>query len=89
MKKVVNSTQFKKDFKRVSKRGYKIQKLAVVISLLAEDKELPRRCKPHKLSGNYEHFWECHIEPDWLLVYEYAGDELRLRRTGTHSDLFR
>ncbi|MEL6722716.1 MAG: type II toxin-antitoxin system YafQ family toxin [Pseudomonadota bacterium] len=89
MRKIKSSTQFKKDYKRISKHGYRVDKLAVIISLLAEDKDLPKRCRPHKLSGDYEDFWECHIEADWLLIYEYAENELRLRRTGTHSDLFK
>ena len=88
MKKIVRSTQFKKDLKRVSKRGCPLQKLTLIISLLAEGKALPERCKPHRLSGDYQNFWECHIEPDWLLIYAQINDELQLRRTGTHSDLF-
>ena len=88
MKKIVRSTQFKKDIKRVSKHGCPLQKLTLIISLLAEGKALPERCKPHRLSGDYQNFWECHIEPDWLLIYAQINDELQLRRTGTHSDLF-
>ena len=89
MKRIVSSTQFKKDYKRLSKRGYKIAKLARIIAWLSEDKDLPESCRPHKLSGDYKQFWECPIEPDWLLIYEYDHSELRLRRTGTHSDLFK
>lgn len=85
------TSAFKKDFKRIKKRGLAVEKLVTVIDLLVNEKALPTRCRPHKLVGNYEGFWECHIEPDWLLVYEYDDDEqeLRLRRTGSHSDLFR
>ena len=88
MKQVVYSTQFKKDYKRITKRGYRLEKLPSTIRLLAGDKPLPKSYRPHKLSGDYAGFWECHIEPDWLLVYEYTDNELHLRRTGTHSDLF-
>jgi len=55
---------------------------------LMADAALPARCRPHKLSGNYADLWECHIAPDWLLIYDFDDTYLRLYRTGTHSDLF-
>ena len=88
MKKIAYSSQFKKDYKRIQKRSYPIENLTHIISLLANDAILPVSCRPHKLRGNYENFWECHIGPNWLLIYEYNEHELLLRRTGTHSDLF-
>lgn len=81
---------FKKDYKRVVRRGYNIQLLEKVVHLLCEQKPLPKKYKDHELSGDYAGLRECHITPDWLLVYEIKEDELilALTRTGTHSDLF-
>jgi mRNA interferase YafQ len=56
--------------------------------MLAYGHELPARCRPHKLVGNYAGCWECHIDPDWLLIYQYENTTLKLLRTGTHADLF-
>lgn len=83
-------TKFKKDYKRIIKRGYDAQKLKTVIALLEEEKLLPPQYKDYALSGNYAGCRECHIEPDWLLIYQISGDNLILclMRTGTHSDLF-
>ncbi|MBO6086744.1 type II toxin-antitoxin system YafQ family toxin [bacterium] len=84
------SKKFSKDQKLIAKRGYNIQKLKDVIALLRTDKPLPPKYKDHALSGNYITYRECHIEPDWLLVYKIENDTLTLvlSRTGTHSDLF-
>lgn len=83
-------TAFKKDYKRLKKRGYDLRKLENVITLLAEGKELPATYRDHILLGDYSGCHECHIAPDWLLVYEILENELLLylTRTGTHSDLF-
>lgn len=82
---------FKKDFKLMKKRGYDIQKLEDVLFLLAHQKPLPEIYKDHLLIGNYAGCRECHISPDWLLIYELNEQELILclMRTGTHSDLFK
>ena len=90
MREIIKSSRFKKEYKRALKRGCDPAKLAEVALWLATDTPLPERCRPHKLSGNYAGCWECHIEPDWLLVYILNEDEnlLELTRTGTHSDLF-
>ena len=82
---------FRKDYKRVVKRGYDISLLEDVIAMLASQKPLPKSLCDHKLTGNYAGCRECHITPDWLLVYEIDNDELilLLTRTGTHGDLFR
>jgi mRNA interferase YafQ len=88
MRVAIKSTQFKRDVKRVLKRGYNPEKLIQVIDWLMADAALPARCRPHKLSGNYADLWECHIAPDWLLIYDFDDTYLRLYRTGTHSDLF-
>ena len=81
---------FKKDYKRIVKRGYDMRLLEKVIELLANQKPLPEKNRDHQLSGDYEGCRECHITPDWLLIYEVADEELilYLTRTGSHSDLF-
>lgn len=82
-------TAFKKDFKRIKKRGYDIRLLERVIECLAFGKKLEERYRDHALSGDWVGFRECHITPDWLLIYQIDGDELILflTRTGTHADL--
>ena len=82
------STKFKKDFKTCVKRGYKMTLLQQVIDILRVPDILPPKNKDHNLTGNYGIYRECHIEPDWLLIYRYENNELLLYRTGTHSDLF-
>ena len=83
-------TTFKKDYKRIVKRGYNIQLLEEVIEILASGQRLPEKYKDHILTGNYSDCRECHITPDWLLIYKISNHELILflTRTGTHSDLF-
>lgn len=83
-------TLFKKDFKRIKKRGYDISRLEKIVELLANEVPLPEQFKDHNLSGNYNGFRECHIAPDWLLIYQVNNNELVLvfSRTGSHSDLF-
>ena len=87
---IVQTGKFKKDLKSMIKRGYNIVLLGVVVDTLAEGQELPPKYKDHALIGNYTGCRECHITPDWLLIYEVDGDELflYLTRTGSHSDLF-
>lgn len=83
-------TMFKKDFKRIKKRGYDISRLEKIVELLANEVPLPEQFNDHNLSGNYNGFRECHIAPDWLLIYQVNNNELVLvlSRTGSHSDLF-
>ncbi|HTV07091.1 MAG TPA: type II toxin-antitoxin system YafQ family toxin [Acidobacteriaceae bacterium] len=88
MREIVLGTQFRRDVKKAEKRGKDMAKLRELILLLAENKPLPPRYKDHPLSGVWRHFRDCHIEPDWLLLYKIDGDMLYLVRTGTHSDLF-
>lgn len=87
---VKTTTQFKKDYKLAIKRGLKIELLEEVIQSLASGMPLPDKNKDHALSGNWVGHRECHILPDWLLVYRVEDDilVLSLARTGTHSDLF-
>lgn len=82
--------QFKKDLKLAKKRGQTIQKLELVLQMLLEEKTLDIKYRDHALTGDYIGFRECHIEPDWLMVYMVDHGELILTasRTGTHSDLF-
>ena len=90
MYKIRPSSKFQKDLKRIQKRGYDITLLKDVLNLLVNGKVLPIKYKDHNLSGNFKGCRECHITPDWLLIYEIAENELilYLTRTGTHSDLF-
>ena len=84
------TSQFKKDLKLSQKRGYNIQLLTDIIKKLAAGESLPEKNKDHALTGNFKGCRECHIAPDWLLVYEIEKTELYLylTRTGTHSDIF-
>ena len=88
--KISTTHQFEKDLKRCIKRGYPMDKFRTVIQLLERDGCLPEIYRPHLLHGDRQGQWECHIQPDWLLIYEIKKDELLLilTRTGTHSDLF-
>jgi len=84
------ASRFKKDYKAIKKRGYDVKLLQAVISILASGEQLPEKYLDHPLKGNYKGCRECHITPDWLLIYEVLEDTLilYLTRTGTHSDLF-
>ena len=84
----VRSGRFKRDVKRVEKRGKDINKLKAVLLLLIQEMPLPASYNDHPLRGQWKGFRDLHIEPDWLLLYRVEGDELQLARTGTHSDLF-
>ena len=83
------TNRFKKDLQRCKKRGLDISLVSTAISILQKEGKLPASYKPHKLSGNHEGQWECHIKPDWLLVWEQNDTELRLLflYTGTHADV--
>jgi mRNA interferase YafQ len=80
--------QFRRDVKLARKRGKNTEKLREVILLLMEESPLPSRFRDHPLGGQWKDCRDCHIEPDWLLIYRIDGDELYLVRTGTHADLF-
>ena len=85
---VAQTRQFKKDVKRMRKRGKDLEKIKAVIDLLVDGEPLPPKHRDHKLEGNWIGRRDCHIEPDWILIYKLSEDELLLERTGTHSDLF-
>lgn len=86
---IIKTTQYKKDCKAAVKSGLDIEKLELVVRLLAADVPLPTRNRDHALTGNWRGFRECHVGPDWLLVYRKEADELELYlvRTGSHSKL--
>lgn len=88
MLKPVTGAQFRRDVKLAQKRGKDMAKLRELTLLLMDRSTLPPRYKDHPLSGAWKSFRDCHIQPDWLLVYKIDGDDLHLVRTGTHSDLF-
>lgn len=87
MLKLNASTKFKKDYKLCLKRGYNIQLLQAVIDTLRIPASLPAKNRDHNLCGNHSGERECHIAPDWLLIYRINNNELYLIRTGTHADL--
>lgn len=88
--KLVPTSQFKKDYKKAKKRGLDMEELQTVLDRLCEEKPLEERHRDHALTGSYAGFRECHIRPDWLLIYAIDKGRLILTasRTGTHSDLF-
>lgn len=85
---VLTTRQFERDVKHAKKRNKDLDKLWPMVELLVERKSLPARCRQHKLSGNWDNAWECHIESDWLLLWRETVDDLVLVRTGSHTDLF-
>lgn len=89
MKRVSQTTQFSRDVKRMRKRGKDLAKLRTVVKQLAQGKPLHPRRRDHALVGNWQPSHDCHVEPDWILIYTTDEEMLRLERTGTHSDLFK
>ena len=79
---------FKRDLKKITKRSKDLNKIYGIVEKLAKGAKLESRHRPHALVGNYVNKMECHIEPDWLLIYEVTDDLVILYRTGTHADLF-
>jgi mRNA interferase YafQ len=88
MHQIVRGGQSKRDVKLAEKRGMNLSKLRELILLLAQGSQLPQRYKDHTLGGTKKQHCDCHIEPDWLLIYKIEGSDLYLVRTATHSDLF-
>ncbi|MDO8749233.1 MAG: type II toxin-antitoxin system YafQ family toxin [Candidatus Omnitrophota bacterium] len=85
----VYTKQFNKDVKRGKKRGKYLKRLKEIVCLLIEEKSLPAKNKDHKLGGSFNECRECHLEPDWLLIYKIEAEDIFFVRTGTHSDLFK
>jgi len=89
MKKVAQTTQFARDVKKMRKRGKDLAKLEAVVRQLAAGSPLDQKYRDHPLVGEWKPAHDCHVEPDWILIYTADDESLRLERTGTHSDLFR
>ncbi len=85
----VTTKRFEKDVKLARKRGKDLNKMYEIMGLLLEGRKLPSKNFDHPLTGNYANRKECHIEPDWLLIYKPGYEEIIFERTGTHSDLFK
>jgi len=85
----VYTSQFNKDVKRGKKRGKDLKILKEILLLLIGEDNLPVKNKDHKLGGSFNECRECHLEPDWLLIYKIEAENIFFVRTGTHSDLFR
>jgi mRNA interferase YafQ len=88
MRRLKTTKRFERDLKRVRKRGKQLDKLWSVVDRLLNDEPLEARLREHTLSGQWQSFRECHIEPDWLLIWRETEESLILVRTGSHSDLF-
>jgi mRNA interferase YafQ len=80
---------FRKDLKRITKRGYDRGRLDSTVNALRQGHPLPASARAHPLKGEWKGYWECHITPDWLLIYKVSDEEVALARTGTHADLFK
>lgn len=88
MKHISQTTQFVRDVRRMRRRGKDLEKLKHVVRTLATGSALDPKYRDHRLAGPWRHCRDCHIEPDWVLIYSADANSLRLERTGTHSDLF-
>ena len=88
MKKLSQTKQFVRDVKRLRRRGKDIGKLRTVVGQLARGRTLDTKHRDHALTGMWKHYRDCHIEPDWVLIYSMDRNNLRLERTGSHNDLF-
>lgn len=89
MLQIFTTTKFDQETEKVKKRGKEMSKLGEMIKKLANEEPLEPRHRNHKLKGNFKGRWECHIEPDWLLVYCKTKTEIIFERTGSNSDLFK
>ena len=87
--KIQYTTQFKKDYKKVQKQNKDFEKLKLLIEKLLGGTKLEEHFKDHNLTGKWKNYRECHITPDWLLIYKKTADTLILVRTGSHSELFK
>lgn len=89
MRYVSITSQFKRDVKKIKKAGKDAAKLREIMEKIVEGKSLDEKYRDHALTGNYRQTRECHIEPDWLLIYKLTKENLILIRTGSHSELFK
>jgi mRNA interferase YafQ len=81
------TTAFERDLRRVNKQGKDLDKLETIVNILQAEEKLPARCRPHPLRGIWTGHWDCHVEPDWLLLYRVTDEALILVRTGSHAEL--
>jgi mRNA interferase YafQ len=88
VKEIKTTNRFLRDLKLARRRGQDLDKLEAVIAALARGEKLSSRYRPHRLQGEMKGLWECHVEPDWLLIWDEMPDAIILIRSGTHSDLF-
>ena len=79
---------FRRDLKRIARRGYRLDELDAIVTAIRRGEHLPALLRAHPLKGEWSGYWECHIAPDWLLIYKVTEQEVLLARTGTHADLF-
>lgn len=86
---LIYSSQFKKDFKRIQSQGKNISQLEIIIETLLKKQQLEPKYRDHKLVGKWKNHRDCHIEPDWLLIYRLTEEALFLERTGSHAELFK
>ncbi len=89
MLKIQTTTKFERDYKRMQKRHKEIEKLRKIMRKLQKQESLDPKHNDHPLTGEFKDSRDCHIEPDWVLIYRVAGDTIYFERTGSHSDLFR
>ena len=89
MKEIRFSIKFKKELQLVEKRGKNLEKFNKILTLLVHETDLPKKYKDHKLQGKFQGCRDCHIEPDWILIYRVLEGAIIFERTGTHSDLFK
>ena len=82
------TTAFERDVRRAKKQGKDLDKLETIVNLLQAQKPLPGRCRPHPLRGAWAEHWDCHVEPDWILLYKVTDEALILVRTGSHATSF-
>jgi mRNA interferase YafQ len=82
------TSAFEKDLRRVNKQGKDLDKLDTIVNTLQAQEQLPARCHPHPLRGDWAGHWDCHVEPDWLLLYKVTDKALILVRTASHAELF-
>lgn len=88
MRTITQRKRFRDDLRRQKRSGRNVDELIAIVEILAETGTLSVAYRPHQLRGQWKGVWECHIEPDWLLIYEVTDTEVLLIRTGTHSELF-
>jgi mRNA interferase YafQ len=82
------TSAFERDLRRVAKQGKDLDKLEMIVDNLQAGEPLPARCRPHPLRGTWVGYWDCHVEPDWILLYRLTDEALILVRTGSHAELF-